>query len=793
MYRQEASERVRLLEPNQPRYFRANRLLAKRKLKEVYLCSILMLVILIALGLTISYAVDFSPADNSTDTVPLINQSDTITSDVFTVLMEKQWPLGDQEGRHMENTTVNLNDALVIGQTFLNHRDEREKCSPSLAVDSPSFRHQMVMGTNAKARNLTREGYKMEGVSYFVYGNRSEENRKLLCFTNYTNSSLNNICSHLSPTDVCDSFFKYRSYNGTCNNLKFSDTFGVAYRPFRRALKPDYADGISKPRASKTREPFPSARTVSLKVHRPYMKSDSKFSVMLAVWGQFLDHDITATALNQKLNGDSISCCQNSTNISPECFPVVLDPDDPFTEFNVTCMEFVRSAPAPQCCLGPREQMNQASAFIDGSVIYGNDESLVQSLRTMNRGQLKMHVTSDKKYLLPVSYDMNDGCNRLEEQKRGRYCFVTGDSRANENLHLTSMHLIWARQHNNIAKGLFAINPHWTDETLFQESRKVIAAQMQHITYREFLPLLINDNLLKAHDLLPYSNDYFRKYNESLDASIANEFAAAAFRFAHTLIPGLVKFLAEDHSSVQFVQMRKMLFDPFKLYQEGQLDGFLKGAINTSIEASDTYFSDEIKAHLFQRNGMYDASFQKCGLDLVSLNIQRGRDHGLPGYVHFKEHCGFKKTKSFNDLRDIMDPASLQSIEDVYRHIEGIDLYTGALSEKPLNGSLLGPTLTCIILDQFIRLKFGDRYWYENPDVFSPNQLQEIRKTSLALIICDNADILDAIQPRVMEGWRKENSNVPCAKIPQLNLAYWKETLPTLRLHTDHFGVNVIT
>ncbi|XP_066158547.1 peroxidase isoform X2 [Euwallacea fornicatus] len=793
MYQQEAGERVRLLEPNQPRYIRGNRLLAKRKLKEVYLCSILMLVILIALGLTISYAVNFSPADNSNDTLSLTNESDSMPSDVFTVLIENHWPLENQEGRHMENTIVNLKDAVAIGQTFLNQRDEKEKYSPSLAVDSPSFRHQMVMGTSAKARNMSREGYIMEGVSYFVYGSRSEENRKLLCLTNYTNSSLNNICSRLSPEDVCDRFFKYRSYNGTCNNLKFSNTFGVAYRPYRRTLQPDYADGISKPRASKTSEPLPSARTVSLKVHRPYMKSDSKFSVMLAVWGQFLDHDITATALNQKLNGDSISCCQKGTNISPECFPVVLDPNDPFTEFNVTCMEFVRSAPAPQCCLGAREQMNQASAFIDGSVIYGNDESLVQSLRTMNAGQLKMHVTSDKRSLLPVSHDMNDGCNRLEEQKKGRYCFLTGDSRANENLHLTSMHLIWARQHNNIARGLFAINPHWTDETLFQESRKVIAAQMQHITYREFLPLLINNSLLKAHEMLPYSNGYFHKYNESLDASIANEFAAAAFRFAHTLIPALVKFLAEDHSSVQFIQMRKMLFDPFKLYKGGQLEGFLKGAINTSIEASDTYFSNEIKAHLFQRNDTYDASTQKCGLDLVSLNIQRGRDHGLSGYIHFKEHCGFNKTKSFEDLRGIMGHVSLQSIKDTYRHIEAIDLYTGALSEKPLNGSLLGPTLTCLILDQFIRLKFGDRYWYENPYVFDQHQLQEIRKTSLALIICNNADTLDAIQPRVMEGWRKENSNVPCAKIPQLNLDYWREPLPTLRLHTDHFGVNVIT
>lgn len=67
-----------------------------------------------------------------------------------------------------------------------------------------------------------------------------------------------------------------------------------------------------------------------------------------------------------------------------------------------------------------------------------------------------------------------------------------GDLRANENLHLTSMHLIWARQHNQIASTLKKLNPHWNDDIIFQESRKILGAQMQHITYNEFLPLLIS-------------------------------------------------------------------------------------------------------------------------------------------------------------------------------------------------------------------------------------------------------------------------------------------------------------
>lgn len=173
----------------------------------------------------------------------------------------------------------------------------------------------------------------------------------------------------------------YRSFNGSCNNLKSPNRNGVAYQPFRRILQPEYSDGINEPRKAKSGKNLPSARTVSLIVHRPIYRNDPKFTVMLAVWGQFLDHDITATALSKGSEGKSISCCDENSqirkDIHPECFPVKLDRMDPYyQEYNVSCMEFIRSAPAPTCRLGPREQMNQASAYIDGSMIYGTDEEV---------------------------------------------------------------------------------------------------------------------------------------------------------------------------------------------------------------------------------------------------------------------------------------------------------------------------------------------------------------------------------------------------------------------------------
>lgn len=131
--------------------------------------------------------------------------------------------------------------------------------------------------------------------------------------------------------------------------------------PFIRHLPPNYGDGINSPRRAVSGADLPSAREVSLIVHKPSPSSNPSFTVMLAVYGQFLDHDITATALSQGLNGTSIPCCPPS-DAHPECFPVPVSSGDPvFDVAGRTCMDFVRSAPAPQCKLGPRQQLNQVS------------------------------------------------------------------------------------------------------------------------------------------------------------------------------------------------------------------------------------------------------------------------------------------------------------------------------------------------------------------------------------------------------------------------------------------------
>lgn len=398
-------------------------------------------------------------------------------------------------------------------------------------------------------------------------------------------------------------------------------------------------------------------------VHRPSYYTDPHFTVMLAVWGQFLDHDITATASNQGQDGEPIECC-NAEPKHPECFPVPLGKGDQyFDDYNVTCMNFVRSAPAPTNRLGPREQYNQASAFIDGSVVYGSTEEKVNQLRLFQDGHLKMYVTMDNRTLLPVNVDPRDGCNEAEENAKGRYCFDSGDARSNENLHLTSMHLLMARHHNFLADGLKRMNPHWEDEVLFQEARRILAAQMQHITYNEFLSVIIGKQASESFGVLSTPDGEVDTYDEKLNPTIANEFAASAFRFAHTLLPGLMKVTKELNDTDESIALHNMLFNPYSLYRPHGLDDAIRSAINNSLEKSDPYFTTELTEKLFAK----DASPMICGLDLVSLNIQRGRDHGLPAYAEWRKHCRLRKVDTWDEFSKAVDPQSFATIRKIYK------------------------------------------------------------------------------------------------------------------------------
>ncbi|KAL3985806.1 hypothetical protein ACH3XW_40160 [Acanthocheilonema viteae] len=157
------------------------------------------------------------------------------------------------------------------------------------------------------------------------------------------------------------------------------------------------------------------------------------------------------------------------------------------------------------------------------------------------------------------------------------------------------------------------------------------------------------------------------------------------------------------------------------------------------------------------------------------MNIQRGRDHALPGYVEFRKWCNLSPVENWDDLRNIMEREIIQKLKDLYGHPGNIDLFAGGVAEKRFDGALTGPTFSCIIAEQFRRIRDGDRFWYEKKDVFNEAQRKEIKKVSLARIICDNADNITNVQRDVfIFVGRHFQSYNSCAHIPKLDLRPWQ-------------------
>ncbi|XP_017886411.1 uncharacterized protein LOC108628767 isoform X2 [Ceratina calcarata] len=682
-----------------------------------------------------------------------------------------------------ELTEDETEEALEAGRRAMDARvfaDTAALISP-LPPSSPELRHRYAVSTCVSVGALA-----LAATAELAATKKIESARTALgeasAFGSFFDGGWGSlgVCKHRSAPECPTN--KYRTFDGSCNRPM---QLGAAMTPFRRSLPPDYADGVQVPRRSVLGVELPSAREISLKVHKPSPSSNPRFTVMLAVYGQFLDHDITATAISQGINGTSISCCPPSVG-HPECFPVPISSGDPvFDVTGRTCMEFVRSAPAPQCMLGPRQQLNQVTAFIDGSTVYGSDAGTARDLREFVGGRLRMQLTPDGRSLLPPSKNPNDGCNRDVEKARGRYCFSAGDARANENLHLTTMHLLWARQHNRIVEQLAEINPFWDDQTLYEEARRVVGAQLQHITYREFLPVVLGDRETNLRDLRPLPTGY-RQWIEDPknDPSIANEFAAAAFRFAHTLLPGLMKMTDEQKGTTSYVELHRMLFNPYMLYGETGVRDSIASATGNTIQMTSAHVTSQLTNHLFE-DPVGNVTIP-CGLDLVSLNIQRGRDHGLPGYTKWREYCGLGKVETFSDLAGYLDPQTLQDISSLYSSVHDVDLYTGALAELPdASGGIVGPTFSCLIADQFVRLQKGDRFWYElsgQPHSFTEEQLVELRKSSLARLICDCSKGITQTQAEVMRTIGPDNPVMPCEDIPAPSFEPWKDdVVPKLR------------
>ncbi|XP_048515872.1 uncharacterized protein LOC105686151 [Athalia rosae] len=575
----------------------------------------------------------------------------------------------------------------------------------------------------------------------------------------------------------CDSTTPFRTLSGHCNNLR-NPTLGKSLTTFARLLPPVYEDGVSKPRmTSVTGIPLPNPRVISTVIHPDISNLHNRYTLMVMQFAQFVDHDLTMTPIHKGFHESIPSCrsCDSARTVHPECNPFPIPPGDHYyPTVNVSsgarmCIPSMRSLPGQQH-LGPREQVNQNTAYLDASVVYGENSCICNGLRGFNgRMNITRHPNRGKD-LLPQT------ATHPECKTQSGYCFIGGDGRVSEQPALAVIHTLWVREHNRIMEGLRQVNPHWDGEIIFQHTRRIISAMFQHITYNEFLPRILGWNAVSLYGLKLLPQGYYKEYSPTCNPSVLNEFAAAAFRIGHSLLRPHLPRMDQNFQNIDPpILLRDGFFNPDMLYEVGMIDEMLRGLVSTPMETLDQFITGEVTNHLFENRRI-----PHSGVDLIALNVQRARDHGIPSYNNYRALCNLKRASTFEDLSREMAPEVIARLKRIYASVDDIDLFPGGMSERPLQGGLVGPTFACIIAIQFRQSRKCDRFWYETDDVhlrFTEHQLAELRKTTLSKIICENMDQHQEMQRAAFDlPSNFLNPRVPCGSMPHMDFSAWRET-----------------
>ncbi|MGE0378161.1 MAG: peroxidase family protein [Planctomycetaceae bacterium] len=482
-----------------------------------------------------------------------------------------------------------------------------------------------------------------------------------------------------------------RSIDGTGNSPG-----GEANAPLLRMAPADYPDDGS----GETIVEWPlreNPRTISNIVVKQTtsVPNRRRRNDYLWAWGQFLDHDLDLTSAHVDNGTADIDVVDAGDLLAPG--PLFFSRSD-FAVGTGT--------------LGvPRRQHNEITAFIDASNVYGSDDTRAAALRTFIGGQLKTSAGD----MLPFNVDGLPNAGGT-----GANQFLAGDVRANENIMLTSMHTLFVREHNRLATLIALRDPLATDEEIYQLARKIVGCEMQLITYQEFLPALMGPYAPVLSDCL---------YEPGTNPAIANEFSTALFRFGHSLLSPQLRMDGAG-LPVENIPLRNAFFNPAMLTSNLlNADRLLIGASRGLCQDVDNQIVEDVRSFLFGPPGA-------GGMDLATLNIQRGRDHGLPDYNTLRAAYGLSKVNSFNEISS--KAAVRNKLASVYANVDEIDPWVGGLAEDHLPGANIGALLAAALSDQFLRVIKGDHFSFVN----DPDLDQDLVRALIDLSLCSMDDVL---------------------------------------------------
>ncbi len=433
------------------------------------------------------------------------------------------------------------------------------------------------------------------------------------------------------------------------------------------------------------------------------------------IWGQFLSHDISfVLTQNGRVDG------------APETINIPIPLGDEWMDpYSVGSLLIPMDRSLYNTSTGneslPREFPNSITGWLDGSHVYGSSNQTADWLRSFSNGKLKTYDGTGGEFLpLADPHDLNAPAvsfSGFSPSKR----FVAGDPRANEHAALTAMHVLFVREHNRLAEEINLDNPALNDEQIYQLARKINIAQMQYITYYEYLPSL-------GVHLTEYTG-----FDTLVDPRISNSFATIAFRMGHSQITNITLRLSNGYNYFEHgnISMSDGFWNPDRLNLEGGIAPVLRGAAMATQAANDIGYVSDLRNSMFGEPGF-------GGLDMCAIDIQRGRDHGLSDYNTIRTNLGLSEITNWSEVNS--DQSDLVKLYQAYPNVSQIDPIMGMYAEDHIVNSVLGETMHAIILDQYTRLRDGDVLYFENDQELAP-YLSEIMNSPLSQIIMRNSEI----------------------------------------------------
>ncbi|KAJ3596396.1 hypothetical protein NHX12_002803 [Muraenolepis orangiensis] len=539
--------------------------------------------------------------------------------------------------------------------------------------------------------------------------------------------------------------------DGWYNNLGYPKR-GAVGSHLMRLLPAHYSDGVYQPIKD---HPNPRRLSRSLTSGPSGLPSTHNQTVLSVFFGYHLTFEI----FDSRLPG----CPPEFMNIDiPKGDPVF----DPSSTGDVQ-LPFQRGPwekDSSQSPNNPRTQVNLATAWIDGSSIYGPSSSWSDTLRSFSGGRLasgpqwNMPKQNGGRFLMWSAPDPSTG----RHGPAGLY--ELGNAWANENVFTAAEAIVWFRYHNHLASRLQEVHPGWSDEKLFQHARKTVVATFQNIALYEWLPVYLGNGTLP-----PYPG-----YQKFIDPGISPEFEVAAIRLGITTVPPGVYMRNKTCHFREIVNIDGSVSPALRLCNSfwkresvniktgGDIDDLIMGMASQIAEKMDHVVVEDLRDYMY-------GPLRFTRSDLVALTVQRGRDYGLPTYNEVRRALDLPPVKTFQEINPELSSSHPQLFRDVAELYGGdvskLELFPGGLLEA-LDGP--GPVFSSVVLDQFERIRNGDRFWFENRQngLFTDSEIRAIRDVTYhdVLVAVTGVEAGDVQQRAFL--W---NDGDPCPQPAQVN------------------------